>query len=129
VPENLKNARVGKLMMWRVGWSATTPDGDTFLALGYGPNKGQANYARFDLESFNRLYALQRTLPDGPEREAAFRESKRLFVAYAPYKFVGHRIDTAVSHRWVIGYRRHPFMRDFWKYVDVERSATGAAAA
>ncbi len=128
-PENLKNARVGKLMMWRVGWSATTPDGDTFLALGYGPNKGQANYARFDLESFNRLYALQRKLPDGPEREAAFRESKRLFVAYAPYKFVGHRIDTAVAHRWVIGFRRHPFMRDFWKYVDVERSATGAVAA
>jgi ABC-type transport system substrate-binding protein len=119
-PENLKNSRAGKLMMWRVGWVAAQPDGDTFLALGYGPNKGQANHARFDLPAFNRLYALQRTLPDGAEREGLFHEAKRLFVAYAPYKFVGHRIETAVYHPWVVGFRRHPFMRDFWKYIDID---------
>ena len=119
-PENLKNSRAGKLMMWRVGWTAAQPDGDTFLALGYGPNKGQANHARFDLPAFNRVYALQRTLPDGPERDALFLEAKKLFVAYAPYKFVGHRIETSVMHPWVIGFRRHPFMRDFWKYVDID---------
>jgi ABC-type transport system substrate-binding protein len=124
-PENLKNSRAGKLMMWRVGWSATQPDGDTFLALGYGPNKGQANHARFNLPAFNELYSLQQALPDGAEREAAFFEAKKLFVAYAPYKFLGHRIDTAVTHPWVIGYRRHPFMRDFFKYIDI---APGAVA-
>ena len=26
-PENLKASRSGKLMMWRVGWNATQPDG------------------------------------------------------------------------------------------------------
>jgi ABC-type transport system substrate-binding protein len=119
-PENLKNSRAGKLMMWRVGWVAAQPDGDTFLALGYGPNKGQANHARFDLPAFNRLYAQQRTLPDGTERDALFHDAKRLFAAYAPYKFLGHRIETAVYHPWVIGFRRHPFMRDFWKYIDID---------
>jgi ABC-type transport system substrate-binding protein len=128
-PENLKNSRAGKLMMWRVGWTAAQPDGDTFLALGYGPNKGQANHARFDLPAYNRLYATQRTLPDGPEREALFFEAKKLFVAYAPYKFVGHRIETSVFHPWVIGYRRHPFMRDFWKYVDIDPEGRGGSAA
>jgi ABC-type transport system substrate-binding protein len=118
-PENLKSSRAGRLMMWRVGWNATTPDGDTFLALGFGPNKGQANHARFDLAAFNRIYAYQRTLPDGAEREHAFHEAKKLFVAYAPYKFVGHRIDTTVAHPWVVGYRRHPFMREFFKYIDI----------
>jgi ABC-type transport system substrate-binding protein len=119
-PENLKSSRAGKLMMWRVGWVAAQPDGDTFLALGYGPNKGQANHARFDLPAFNRLYAQQRTLSDGAERDALFHEAKRLLAAYAPYKFLGHRIETAVHHPWVIGFRRHPFMRDFWKYVDID---------
>jgi ABC-type transport system substrate-binding protein len=119
-PENLKNSRAGKLMMWRVGWVAAQPDGDTFLALGYGPNKGQANHARFDLPAFNRLYAQQRTMSDGAERDALFHEAKRLFAAYAPYKFLGHRIETAVYHPWVIGFRRHPFMRDFWKYIDID---------
>jgi ABC-type transport system substrate-binding protein len=128
-PENLKNSRAGKLMMWRVGWNATQPDGDTFLALGYGPNKGQANHARFNLDAFNRLYAIQQTLPDGAERAAAFHEAKRLFVAYAPYKFLGHRIDTSVAHPWIIGYRRHPFMRDFWKYVDIVPDASTRTAA
>jgi ABC-type transport system substrate-binding protein len=127
-PENLKNSRAGKLMMWRVGWSAAQPDGDTFLALGFGPNKGQANHARFDLDAYNRVYREQRTLPDGPQREQLFHEAKRLFVAYAPYKFVGHRIDTAVSHPWVIGYRRHPFMRDFWKYIDIDADAQARSA-
>jgi ABC-type transport system substrate-binding protein len=128
-PENLKNSRAGKLIMWRVGWSATQPDGDTFLALGYGPNKGQANHARFDLPAYNRLYAQQRMLPDGPERIAMFRDSKKLFIAYAPYKFLGHRIDTSVSHPWVVGFRRHPFMRDFWKYVDIVSDQTERTAA
>ena len=122
-PENLKNSRAGKLMMWRVGWVAAQPDGDTFLALGYGPNKGQANHARFDLTAYNTLYATQRTLPDGPERERLFHEAKKLFVAWAPYKFVGHRIETSVTHPWVVGFRRHPFMRDFFKYVDIDDSA------
>ncbi len=131
-PENLKNSRVGKLMMWRVGWSAAQPDGDTFLALGYGPNKGQANHARFDLPAYNALYARQRVLPDGPEREQVFHDAKRLFVAYAPYKLLGHRIETSVSHRWLIGFRRHPIMRDFYKYVDIDpalREGGGGSAA
>jgi ABC-type transport system substrate-binding protein len=127
-PENLKNSRAGKLMMWRVGWVAAQPDGDTFLALGFGPNKGQANHARFDLEAYNRLYREQRMLPDGPRREQLFHEAKKFFVAYAPYKFVGHRIETAVSHPWVIGYRRHPFMRDFWKYIDIDADVQARSA-
>ncbi len=128
-PENLKNSRAGKFMMWRAGWVAAQPDGDTFLALGYGPNKGQSNYARFDLPAMNKIYALQRTLPDGPEREALYLEAKRLFVAYAPYKFVGHRIESAVYHPWVVGYRRHPFMRQFWKYIDIDNDTKGERSA
>ncbi len=126
-PENLKNSRAGRLMMWRVGWVAAQPDGDTFLALGYGPNKGQANHARFDLPAYNRIYLAQARLADGPERERLFHEAKRLFTAWAPYKFVGHRIETSVSHPWLIGFRRHPFMRDFWKYVDVDGDADAVA--
>jgi ABC-type transport system substrate-binding protein len=119
-PENLKASRAGKLMMWGVGWSATAPDGDTFLALGYGPNKGQANHARFDLPAYNALYEKQRVLPDGPEREAAMTEAKKLFVAYMPYKLHVHRIWTDLAHPWVLGYHRNVFVRDFYKYLDVD---------
>jgi len=118
-PEQLKASAAGKLMMWGVGWSGG-PDGEGFLALGYGPNKGQANHARFDLPAYNAVFERQRVLPDGPEREQLFREAKRLLVAYMPYKVHVHRIWTDLTQPWVIGYHRNLFVREFWKYVDVD---------
>jgi ABC-type transport system substrate-binding protein len=119
-PEQLKASRAGKLMMWGLAWSATMPDGSDFLGLMYGPNKGQSNHARFDLPAYNELYQRQARLPDGPEREALIREAKKLGVAYMPYKVTGHRILTDVLHPWVFGYRRHPFLRDSWRYLDID---------
>ena len=130
-PEQLKASRAGKLMMWGVGWSAGTPDGDTFLALGYGPNKGQANHARFNLPAFNALYEQQRSMPDGPERQKLMTDAARLMIAYMPYKVHVHRIWNDLAHPWVIGYHRNIFVREFWKYVDIDeaqqRRAIGGA--
>jgi ABC-type transport system substrate-binding protein len=119
-PEQLKQSRAGKLMMWGVAWGGVSPDGQYYLDLLYGPNKGQANHSRFDLPAFNALYDQQAVLPDGPEREAVMREAKLLAVAYMPYKVTGHRIATDLMHAPLRGYKRHPFMRDWWRYVDVE---------
>jgi ABC-type transport system substrate-binding protein len=127
-PENLKSSRAGKLMMWGVGWSAGAPDGDTFLALGYGPNKGGANHARFNLPEFNRVYQAQRMLADSPERLALMDEAKRLMVAYMPYKIHAHRIFTDLNQPWVQGYHRNIFVREFFKYVDLDAQAPGRAA-
>lgn len=119
-PENLKAANVGKLMMWGVGWSAGAPDGDTFLALGYGPAKGQANKARFNLPAFNKAYDTQKVLPDGPERMAAMDEARRLMVAYMPIKLHVHRIWTDLAHPWLVGYHRNVFVREAWRYLDID---------
>ncbi|TMH09437.1 MAG: bicyclomycin resistance protein [Betaproteobacteria bacterium] len=120
-PENLKASRAGKLMMWGVGWSAATPNAEEFLELGYGPNKGQANHSRFDLPAYNKLYEQQKLLPDGPERQRLITEAKRVSVAYMPYKVHVHRIFTDLAQPWVLGYHRNVFVRDFWKYLDIDR--------
>ena len=130
-PENLKSSRAGKLMMWGVGWSAGAPDGDTFLALGYGPNKGGANHARFNLPAFNVLYEKQRQMPDSPERLALMEEANKLMVAYMPYKVHVHRYFTDLAQPWVVGYHRNIFVREFYKYVDIDTTLLakrGAAA-
>ncbi len=119
-PEQLKAARAGKLMMWGMGWIATQPDGDTFLGLGYGPNKGQSNLARFDLPAFNALYEQQTVMPDGPERLAVMQKAAELMVAYMPYKVHVHRIFTDLAHPWLIGYDRNIYVRDFFRYVDLD---------
>ena len=130
-PENLKSSRAGKLMMWGVGWNASTPDGDDFLGLGYGPNIGGANHARFNLPAFNAVYEQQKRLPDGPERAALIAQCQRLLVAYMPYKAHVHRIGTDLAHPWVRGYQRNIFILPFWKFVDVDpvAQAQGAGAA
>jgi ABC-type transport system substrate-binding protein len=112
-----------------VAWTAANPDGSYFLDLLYGPNKGQANHARFDLPAFNTLYQQQFVMADGPEREAVIRAAKLMGVAYMPYKVTGHRILTDLTHAHVVGYRRHPFRRDFWRSVDIDRPAAVQTAA
>jgi ABC-type transport system substrate-binding protein len=118
-PENLKAARTGKLMMWGMGWSGG-PDGETFLVLGNGPDKGQSNLARFDLPDYNRLFELQRSLPNGPERLEVIRRMKELMTAYMPYKAHVHRIWTDLARPWVVGYHRNVLVREFWRYVDID---------
>ena len=122
-PENLKSSRAGKLMMWGVGWTSGSPDGDDFLVLGYGPNKGGANHARFDLPAYNALYEQQKVMPDGPERDAVMARASRLLVAYMPYKVHVHRIGTDLVHPWVLGYERNVFISAFWKYIDIDPAA------
>ena len=119
-PELLNKSRAGTLMMWGYAWSATSPDGSQFLGIGYGPNASESNDARFNLPAFDRLFEAQRGLPDGPEREHLMRQAKDLLVAYMPFKVHFHRIINDLVQPWTHGYWRHPFMRDIWRYVDVQ---------
>ncbi|HEU6454817.1 MAG TPA: ABC transporter substrate-binding protein [Roseateles sp.] len=122
-PENLKASSAGKLQMWGVGWVGSTPDGDTFVAMGSNKSKGAANRARFDLPAFETLYDKQKAMPDSPERQAVMQEAQRLLVAYAPYKFHVHRIWSDMAQPWVKGYSRNLFVRDIGKYVDIDTQA------
>jgi ABC-type transport system substrate-binding protein len=127
-PELLRQSLAGKLMMWGWTWQAG-PDSDSFIGLGYGPNRGQLNDARFDLPAYNALYERQKVLPDGPERLAAIRDAMKLLVAYAPYKFHVHRIENDLMHPWVVGYRRHPFTNRFFHLVDIDPTLRGAGVS
>ena len=59
-------------------------------------------------------------VPDGPERQALFREANKIVIAYQPYKYHVHRIASDLSHPWLVGYRRPLFWTDFWQYVDID---------
>jgi ABC-type transport system substrate-binding protein len=119
-PEQLRASRSGKVMMWGYGNSATTPDSGSALDVGYSKQAGQQNHSRFSNARFDELYERQSVLPDGPERRAAIDEAQRILIAYMPYKVKVHRIATDMWYPWVVGYKRHPFRRDFWQYLDID---------
>ncbi len=121
-PEQLRNSRAGKLMMWGYGLSASSPDSAGVLALGYSGSIGQQNHSRFKNEKFDALYRKQAVMPDGPERDAVIREAVRIMIAYMPIKVRVHRIGTDMMQPWVVGYKRHPNAREFWQYVDIDTS-------
>jgi ABC-type transport system substrate-binding protein len=122
-PELLRESRAGKLMMWNLGWIAAIPDADTFYVILYGPNAGQSNLSRFNHPQWNALYDQAKVLPDGKQRDRLYQEMDKLMFAYAPLRPIAHRITTGLMHPWVIGYRNHPVLREFWKYLDVEERA------
>ena len=122
-PDLLKASKGEKLQMWGLGWSAAVPDADAFFVMLYGPNSGQANHARFRRDDFDRLYEQAKRLPDGPERNAIYREMNRLFLVYMPWRLGVHRFYNDLLHPWVAGYKRHPVMRGWWKYVDIDVAA------
>ena len=125
-PELLRQARAGRMMLWQLGNSASSPDGGEFLDLVYGPNKGYGNFSRFDLPAFNELHERQSNLPDGPQRDALLREQVRLLVAYAPIKVRVHQVAIGMVQPWLTGYLRHPFLRGWWKFIDVDPVAQAA---
>ena len=59
-------------------------------------------------------------MADGPERDAVMARAEELMVAYMPYKVHVHRIYTDLAQPWVIGFHRNVFLRDFWKYIDID---------
>jgi ABC-type transport system substrate-binding protein len=128
-PEHLKAARTGKHMMWNLGSTASSPDGDGFLQEAYGPQKGEANLSFFDLPAFNQLYEAQTQMGDTPQRLATMQKASELLVAYMPIKVHGHRMANDLAFPWVHGYKRHPFRRDFWRYVDVDTAVKNSKNA
>jgi ABC-type transport system substrate-binding protein len=126
-PENLRAVRAGRFMLWRVGSSAASPDGQNALERAYGPAAGGSNLARFKLDAFDRVYEQLKLLPDGPERLALFDEATKLLVAYAPYHTRLHRIVNELAYPQLVGYRKPLFWQTWWQHVDIDPAAGGRA--
>jgi len=121
-PEQLRNSRGGKLMMWGYALSASSPNSGPVLAMGYSKQVGGQNHSRFSNAKFDELYVKQQLMPDGPERDAVIREAQRILIAYMPIKVRVHRIGTDMMQPWLVGYKRHPNAREFWQFVDIDTS-------
>lgn len=119
-PEQYKAARAGKLMMWSVSGRAGSPDGIQGLLRYDGAASGGINLARFNLPQMNEAIATLLALPDGPERDAAFDQAKRLTVAWMPYKLRTHLVQIALWHPQLIGFRRPLFWNQWFDVVDLQ---------
>jgi oligopeptide transport system substrate-binding protein len=116
----LSDKRLGKFQLAGSAWIADYPDAQNFLQLFFGPNTDQSNESRFKLPEYDRLYEKSLGVPDGPERNAVYREMNRLLAAYAPARLGVHRIYNHLQYPWVKGYKKHPILYTNFKYLDID---------
>ena len=117
-----------RLMMRMAAWIADYPDGDNFMQLAYGPNKGQSNNACYESREYDRRYEKARQLPDGPERNRLYREMARILEVDTVWLMADSRYRNVLLHPQVVGYRKHPVLHAEWLYIDLEPAAITAAA-
>ena len=125
-PDLLKMGKAGQLQMWGVGWSGGS-DGDSFLQLLYSRNIGQSNYSRFKLDTYDRLYEQARALPNGAERNDLYRRLSEIAAVYTPWDFGVYRIENTLAWPWLLGYKKHAFRQQTWKYFDIDLAKRDAA--
>lgn len=126
-PEQMKQARAGKLQMWTLGASSDEPDPEDLLMLGYGPDKGEGNWSRFDLPEYNAAWRRVKDLPEGPERSAAIAQAQKLLLAWMPLKTHLHRVRLVLAQPWLVGYPANPFVNGFWRFLDIDAGRRPAA--
>jgi len=120
LPDLRKQAQLGKVQSFTYGWIADYPDGENFLQLFTTKSIGGANYSLFSLPEFDRLYEKIKTMPDTPERTEMYRRMVHLLWVYAPWRVNSLLRNTILIHPWIIGFKKHPFAHDAWKYLDVD---------
>ncbi len=119
-PDLRKKSKLGKLQSWGLAWGADYPDGENFFQLLYGPNCGSSNDGCFQLPQFDQLYESASRFPPGEERTRIYQEMSRLILVYAPWKLHVHRMYNHMVQPWVLGWRKHPFLHEGYKYLDID---------
>jgi ABC-type transport system substrate-binding protein len=128
-PDLLKEARLGKLQMWQLGGTASSPDAETWLGVLWGKNT-ENNLARFRHPEYDRLYEKARAMPDSPERTKLYQAMAKIVVAYVPWKVNTHRIRTDMWYPHVVGYYRQLVASsNWWKYIDIDLNRQSAKVA
>jgi ABC-type transport system substrate-binding protein len=127
LPDLRRQAQLGKVQSMTYGWIADYPDGENFLQLFWSKSIGGANYALFRDAEYDRLYERVKTMPDTPERTAIYTRMVHMIWVYAPWRVNSLMRGTILIHPWLLGYKKHPFAHEQFRYLDIdlERKARG----
>jgi oligopeptide transport system substrate-binding protein len=74
-------------------------------------------YSRPD---YDALYEKVKTLPDSPERTALYRKMVHMLWIDNPWRVNYLRSGSVLVHPWLLGYKKHPFAHEGWRYLDID---------
>lgn len=126
--------RLGNGQLFFFGWNADYPDPENMLFLLHGP-QGKVKYhgqnaSNYVNPEFDALFERMKTLPDGPQRQAAIDRMVAILQHDAPWLFGFHPLSYSLQHGWLHNRKPGSIVRNGLKYqrIDVaEREAARAA--
>ena len=120
LPDLRKQAQNGRVQMLTYGWIADYPDGENFLQLFWSKSIGGANYSMFAMPEYDQLYERIKIMPDSPERTALYRRMVHMLWVYNPWRVNTLKQGTILIQPWLLGYKKHPFAHEPWRYLDID---------
>ena len=120
LPDLRQQAMLGKVQSFTYGWIADYPDGENFLQLFWSKTIGGSNYTRFSNREYDELFERAKSMPDSRERTELYRRMVHMIWVYAPWRVNSLMRGTILIHPWLIGYKKHPFAQEAFRYLDVD---------
>jgi oligopeptide transport system substrate-binding protein len=92
------------------------------MMLHYGPNTNQNNAACLVDPEIDELYAATQKMPAGPERDALYHKMARRIDVLGAARIGYARYRNMLAQPSVLGFRKHPILRQEWNYIDIDAS-------
>jgi ABC-type transport system substrate-binding protein len=125
--------RKGKHQVFWLGWNADYPDAENFLFLLYGPNAKSIsdgeNTANYQNAEYDRLFERQKTLDDGPEKQALIDEMVRILQQDAPWSMGFFPFASTAMQSWVFNAKPAILIRDHGRYLRLDPRLRAAKLA
>ncbi len=115
----LKAEQLCKVQTRNYQWMADYPDGDNFMQLYYGPNVHQNNAGCFADAEFDAMYAQTQKMPAGAERDVLYHKMARRLEVTGGSRMGYARYRNMLAQPNVLGYKKHPIMKQEWQYIDI----------
>jgi oligopeptide transport system substrate-binding protein len=119
-PDLIEMSRTGKLQSWGWSWISSIPSAEGYMSLLVSRNINAINDMQFNDKEYDRLYDLAQTKPPGAERDRLYAAMSKIAAANTVMDFGYHSYVNEVSQSWMLNYKKHPFWRTPWKYVDID---------
>jgi oligopeptide transport system substrate-binding protein len=115
----LKKIESGNFQISSSGWAADYPDAENFYQLLYSKNRTPGpNSSTFDHPEYDALYRQIRSMKNGPERFALFREMAQIVKDEVPILLRFNGLAFGIYQKNVRNLKRHMLVEKGYKYLD-----------
>lgn len=125
--------RKNKHQVFWLGWNADYPDAENFLFLLYGPNSKSIsdgeNTSNYQNPEYDKLFALLKTLDDGPVKQEVIDKMVKILQDDAPWSFGFYPYASAAMHDWVGNSKPAILIRDHGRYLRLDSAKRVAKLA